>query len=268
MPILFEWYKYVATLCVTIASITQVSPAIKIVPNLHYAILTGLLNRCARLMLSNMRLSSINKYGDTTTLLDRCICESAVTVQWLCANNSNDCFEQFLADGVKNDLRLKDHIEQSISSRGGQALVIEERMLSSIEKCVNSTNLSEAQIRKMKRLPNLESMCHDVGLSAKYYIGTQRMGSHQVHGTWTSLWAHYLRQAPDGTFELRDHDVSPYEDQFMIIPIIILETLAKYWTYIIPNTENREPVTSILRKAKNNVLNLSHEVVGSDFDIA
>ncbi|MBA7468728.1 hypothetical protein ES707_03981 [subsurface metagenome] len=110
MPILFEWYKYIGGICNILASISRDSPAIRKMPALNYAILTGLLNRCSRLMLSNIRLSVTKKYGETIMLLDRSIYESAVTVQWLCYKDSDDCFQRYLAEGIKSDLKIKDHM--------------------------------------------------------------------------------------------------------------------------------------------------------------
>ena len=138
MPILFEWYKYIGGLCAILASIPRNSPVIREITPLNYGILIGLLNRCARLMLSNMRLGVTNKYGETIMLLDRSIYESLVTIQWLCNKNNDERFRRYLADSVKSDLILRDHIQQSISKRGGNVLIIENQMLSSIQKCAQN----------------------------------------------------------------------------------------------------------------------------------
>lgn len=266
MPILFEWYKYIGVVCNILASISSESLAVRKMPPLNYAILTGLLNRCSRLMLSNIRLSVMKKYGETIMLLDRSIYESAVIVRWLCLKDRDECFHRYLAQGVKSDLKLKDHIQQNIAERGGDALVIENSMLSSIEECIKSTNLSEKQIHKMKPLPDLWSMCRDVGLSEKFYIGTQRMGSHEVHGTWTALRSHYLRQDADGAYRLRDHDVRPHENQFMVIPLIILDTLNQFIEYSVPNPTHREPIQLIVADARAEILKLTQEIVSPDFE--
>src|ERR1700761_2100786 len=83
MPILFEWYRYVGLLCVFCISIRPDSPAYNSVPPQHYYVLIGLLNRCARLMLSNLALSHEGNFGETTVIVDRCIFESAVKIIWL-----------------------------------------------------------------------------------------------------------------------------------------------------------------------------------------
>jgi hypothetical protein len=267
MPFLFEWYKYIGGLCAILASISRNSPANREITPLNYGILIGLLNRCARLMLSNMRLAVTNKYGETIMLLDRSIYESLVTIQWLCTKNSDERFRNYLADGIKSDLKLKVHIHKSIAERGGKVLVIENQMLSSIQTCINSTGLSEEQILKQKKLPDFLSMCIDVGLSEKFYIGTQRMGSHAVHGSWTSLTSHYLRLDESGEYRVRDHNVPPHENQFMVIPIIVLDTLKKFIVYIVPSDSDRGSLESILDNAISEMGKLAREITSRDFEV-
>ena len=266
MPILFEWYRHICVMCNVVASVSRDSPAIRKIPVLHDAILRGLLNRCSRLMLANVRLSLVNKYGETTRLLDRSIIESAVMVQWLCSKDSDICFQRYLAHGTKNDLKLKDCIQQNIAERGGDALAIENSMLSSIQQYVDSTSLSEEQIRRMKPLPDQWTMCRDIGLPVEFYIGAQRMGSHEVHGTWTSLRNYYLRQDEHGKYYLRDHNVCPHENQFMVIPIIILDTLKRFLEYVVPSVTVREPIESILAETAAEIDKLTREIVSPDFE--
>ena len=76
-PVLFEWYKFVGGLAVTFSFIQIDSPALRRVDRQEYSILTRLIHRCARLMLSNMALSHEGKFGETTAIVDRCIYESS-----------------------------------------------------------------------------------------------------------------------------------------------------------------------------------------------
>lgn len=133
-PILFERYKYVFVLCNRAACLAADSPAFRSIPPVHYAVLTGLLNRCSRLMLANTRLSCTLRYGETTRLLDRSISESAVKVMWLCHKGDSESFHRYLTDGLKKDLLLKAQIEDNIRNRGGKTLPSEKRMLASIAK--------------------------------------------------------------------------------------------------------------------------------------
>ncbi len=268
MPILFEWYKYIAGMCNKLADISKDSPAIKEMSTLNYAVLTGLLNRCSRLMTSNLRLSVTHKYGETIALLDRSIHESAVIVQWLCLNDSEDGFKRYLAFGMKNDIILKNHILASISERNGEILVIEKSMLDSIEDFIISTGLTEEQIKETKPLPNLWSMCREIGFSERFYIGIQRMGSHEVHGTWTSLRTHYLMRDNQGEYRLRDLDVPPHENQFMDIPMMILYALVKFIECVVEDDGFREPISSILDDSISEMQKLISEITREDFELA
>ena len=235
---------------------------------LNYAVLTGLLNRCSRLMTSNMRLAVTHKYGETIALLDRSIHESAVIVQWLCLNDSDDGFERYLVSGMKSDILLKDHILTSISERGGEILVIEKRMLDSIEDFIISTGLTEEQINKARPLPDLRSMCREIGFLERFYIGAQRMGSHEVHGTWTSLRTHYLRRDKQGEYRLRDLDVPPHENQFMDIPMMILYALVKFIECAVEDDGFRDPISSILDDSISEMRKLISEITREDFEFA
>src|ERR1700730_14057532 len=87
-PILFEWYKFVGSLCVVSAHILRTSPGYRPISVQHYHVLAGLMNRCARLMLSNVALSHEGRFGETTAIVDRCIFESGVKIIWLCVDSS------------------------------------------------------------------------------------------------------------------------------------------------------------------------------------
>jgi Family of unknown function (DUF5677) len=162
-PLLFEWYKFTSTLCNFSASIRPDSPAVRPINRLHYAVLIGLLNRCARLMLSNVALSHEGLFGETTAIVDRCIFESCVKVCWLCQNAAADGFERFLADGLKIELELKEKIERAVTSRGGQTLEIEKRMLQSIARYVESSGMSAADVAAAKKLPDMAAMIETLG---------------------------------------------------------------------------------------------------------
>jgi hypothetical protein len=64
MPILSEWYSYVGLFVHFFISIRPDSPAYNSVRPQHYYVLVGLLNRCARLMLSNLALSRDGNFGN------------------------------------------------------------------------------------------------------------------------------------------------------------------------------------------------------------
>lgn len=268
MPVLFEWYKFVGHICTFFAQIDRKSPAAREIPPVHFAILTGLLNRCARLMLSNIALSHNGRFGETTALLDRCIFESCVKVAWLCHKGSDESFRRFLADGLRTEIELETQITAKIDGREEQdVLNIERRMLSSIEQHINASRLNREQICATRRLPDISAMLRDLGYERLMYVVGQRLGSHHVHGTWPSLLLHYLELDDDGHFSLRDHDCRTHENQFIMVPLQVLTALRAFITYLI-ETGEASSIVRLLDSIEEEVLKINSEMTGSDFQSA
>jgi hypothetical protein len=266
-PILFEWYKFVGTFCNTVACIALDSPALRRIPSVHYAVLTGLLNRCSRLMLSNVRLSSTGKYGETTRLLDRSVSETAVKVQWLCHKDDRDSFVRYLADGLKKDLILKKQIEENIKNRSGDILVIEQRMLGSIEECMDLSGLSEQEIDDAKRLPDFARMCQDLNLGDLFYTAIQRMGSHAVHGTWSDLVFNYLRYENDQGFYPRDHEIETQDVQFLVVIRLVLESMKHFLNYILADVSEVSEFISTIKTIDEEMIKIQHLAWSPDFGV-
>lgn len=265
-PILFEWYKYVGILCVKISNINPDSQAFRKINNVHYAILTGLLNRCARLMTAVCKLSSTRRYGETTRIIDRCILETAIKIQWLCQGKSEDRFSRYMADGLRNDILLKDEIKQNIEQRGGEILVIEQRMINSIDKCIRLSGLTEDDIKNEKRLPNLNQIFESLNLDSQLYTAFQRMGSHAVHGTWADLIFNYLQVSNESEFLPRDHDVDTQDGQFISIIRIVLSSIVEFLNYMSISNEEIEYVINIINKIDDEIYNIQKVAWVSDFD--
>jgi len=266
MPILFEWYKFVGHLCIFFALIKRESPAVRDFPSIQYSILTGLLNRCARLMLANIALSHNGRFGETTALLDRCIFESCVKIMWLCHQGTEDAFRRYLADGLKTEVELSAEIRSNIADREENlVLVIEQRMLRSIERHMKLAGLSEDAIVKTKKLPNTAAMIADLGHQRLMYVVGQRIGSHHVHGTWPSLLMHYLEE-DDGELVLRDHDCDTHPNQFVMVPMLVLAAMAAYIEFILDSSEDIEPMMGLLDSVENEIQQINAEMAEGDFD--
>ena len=255
-PILFEWYKYVGILCSTISSISPESPAFNSIPPVHYGVLVGLLNRCSRLMLANVRLSSTGRYGETTSLLDRSISETAIKIQWLCYKNSHESFVRYLADGLKKDFFLRKEIEQNIQNRDSKMLVIERRMLNSIQRCIHSSKLEEQEIIDAKKLPDLASMMNNLGFSSLLYTSIQRMGSHAVHGTWSELFYNYLNYDDSQRFSPRDHDSDTQDAQFIVIIHLVLSAMEAFVKYVIMDGLERDEILSTIQEIDEEIIKI------------
>ena len=266
MPVLFEWYKFVGHICIFFAQLQKESPAAKEIPSIHFAILTGLLNRCARLMLSNVALSHNGRFGETTALLDRCIFESSLKVEWLCNKGNDESFQRYLSGGLKTEIELEKEITGNIADReSGEVLNIEERMLSSIERHIDAAGLSREEIAETKKLPDVSAMLRDLGHERLTYVVSQRLGSHHVHGTWPSLLLHYLEINDVGEFSLRDHNCGTHPNQFVMIPLQVLGAVRAFIVYLIEGKEAK-PVVDLLESIQEEILNINSEMVGGDFD--
>lgn len=268
MPMLFEWYKFVGHLCIFFALIKQESPAVRKFPQIQYSVLTGLLNRCSRLMLANIALSHNGRFGETTALLDRCIFESCLKVMWLCHKGTDDAFKRFLADGLKTEIELSAEIRGNIAARdGNQVLVIEQRMLKSIERHIALAGLSEGEISATKKLPNTAAMITDLGHQRFMYVVGQRLGSHHVHGTWPSLLMHYLKE-DNGSLALRDHDCDTHPNQFVMVPMLVLSAVSAYIGFIFDSLEDVESMKKLLDSVEAEILKINSEMAEGDFDAA
>ena len=231
-PIVFELYKHVGLMGVKCIEIRRDSPDFRKMPSRHHAILIGLLNRSCRLMLSNIALTHEGRYGETMRLLNRCITESTINILWLCEKDDPSLFQRYLAEGIKNELELFDVISNNISQRGGEALAIEERMLRSISRYVQSTGLSVEEIKATPKLPNFRDRMDSLSFGGQAYLGIQKMGSHAIHGTWPDLLTFYLEWNEGDIFLPADHDSTPHPYDYIHISFFVLNAIECFLNYI------------------------------------
>ncbi|MBK9578946.1 MAG: hypothetical protein IPO40_17890 [Fibrobacteres bacterium] len=227
-PILFEWYKLIGVLCCSICSIARRSPIWVIEPtNIQYGILVGLINRCAKLILSNMALSFEGKNGEATSIIDRCIFETAIKIQWLCLDLSPDKFARYLSEGLKSDVVAKEDVLENIRVRGYQT-EIEKRILAAIEKRIFQSKMTEDQIVASMKLHDLATMIRDLNLPRTQYVFGQKLGSHNVHGNWSALLWFNLNVDSNGEFSPNDNFAPTAQDQYAATIRNVLSALGSY----------------------------------------
>ena len=188
-------------------------------------------------MLSNLALSHEGRFGETTSIIDRCIFESAIKLQWLCIDPTPEKFKRFLAGGLKTELEFKAWIDNAVKPAVAPQKN-ETRMLKSINNHIAASGLTEAEIAESPSVDNMASILEQIGYNRLTYIAAQKVGSHHIHGTWPSLLFHYLeeREAIEGKPELtkfqpRGHNCRMHLNQYMSTPIIMLDTLSAYVDY-------------------------------------
>lgn len=266
-PILFEWYKFIGSLTVILAYIKRESPSFRPIPRMHYQVLVGLLNRCARLMLSNIALSHEGQFGEATSIVDRCIFESAVKIIWLLQKPTDDRFNRFLADGLRTEIEFKDRIESNIAARDATTLPIELRMLRSIANHMAAAGMTDAIVASTKKLPDMASMIDSLGFDRLLYVVGQRIGSHHVHGTWPSLLFHYLEEQKGETpflFVPRAHPCDMHINQYMFVSLVMLEAMKRYVEYAFNETDYISAFVGLLNSVEEEIHNIYSEATADD----
>ena len=178
-----------------------------------------------------------------------------------------DGFVRYLADGLKKDLDLKHHIEKNIKNRNGEILVIEERMLSSIQECISLSGLSEQEVHDAKRLPDFASICRDLSIDELFYTIIQKMGSHAVHGTWSDLVFNYLGHEENQGFYQRDHDVETQDVQFIAVSRLVLAALGAFLNFVTPDPADVADLISTLGSINQKLIEIQGLAWASEFVI-
>ena len=93
--------------------------------NRNQAVCAGFRSRISKIMVSVAKLSSGEEHGEVVPILNRCILESSVDLQYLLKKNDDSVFERFVKVGLKSERELYDIIQKNITNRNGQELEIE-----------------------------------------------------------------------------------------------------------------------------------------------
>jgi len=257
----FEWHKVVGEAALLFSFMKKESSAVKRIDDLKYLLLTALINRCSRLMMANLRTASEDRHDEAISIVNRSIKESAIKVIWLCENQDKDRFNRVLADGLKGDLELKSHIRNNIKARGHK-IAIEDRMLKSIQRSVKTARLSDKSVKKTRRLPSLQSLMIEIGMSDLSYVVTQRMSSHMVHGTWTALLAHNI-EFEDGVLKLNPDFNSPHPNGLIFSSLFVLEALHAFISFVIKKSD-RPAALRVLEEYRSKLLGHNANMVRND----
>ena len=116
-------------------------------------------------------------------------------------------------------------------------------------------------------MPTFYDICYrDLKLLYELYFSIQCMGSHAVHGTWTDLKLHYLKQEND-EFILRDHDVVPHENLFTFTPLNIIMALNSFIDYIFTDIQIIDAFRMVLNGIQEEIIKIERISAESDFKI-
>ncbi|MCF7818784.1 MAG: DUF5677 domain-containing protein [Kiritimatiellales bacterium] len=217
-------------------------------------------------MLSNIALSHSGLHAETLRILERCITESAINILWLCRKDDPSLFTRYLADGTKNDIELREVILDNITKRGGTQLVIEERMLLSVDRLVRSTGLTVEEIRSVPNLPHFKQRLEALDFDDGYYLVFQKIGSHSIHGTWPDLLKYYLEWDEERSFRPSDHDARPHENQYIFICFLMINTIRSFLSYIIMPKYNVDDFAPQLKQTHDLLRRINESLCEGDFE--
>jgi hypothetical protein len=230
VPLFFDWYKFVGALANALSFVQPASRDFAPISKHAYYVLSGLLHRCARLMLANVALSHEGKFGETSSIVDRCLCETAIKIAWLCHSDTERRVVQYMADSMKPECEFENQIREHITRRRGRPTAIEKRMLTSIQRHFDAAGITRENARSAKRLPDLATMIESVGYERLDYVILQRLGSHHIHGTWPSLLMHYIESSDDAdsAFVPRGRPCEMHVNQYVHGSRFVLSAVTAY----------------------------------------
>jgi hypothetical protein len=255
----YYWYQYVGTIVGFFVSIDPASPSMRPLRTVNYRTLLGLLNRCARLMLSNVKLSEEGTFGETTAILDRCIFESALKVRWICRNdNMDEAVLRLISTSLQAEFDLEQEIRTNIEARGNEE-PIETRMLRSINRHIDLSTYTRDEIHASRRLPNILQMQEDIGDPRLEYVINQRIGSHAIHGNWSDLVRNYLQEGDEGEIYPRDHNSPTDFGQYISISTQMLRAISAYISTCCSDEEFVIEIEALLEGILREIVELAAE---------
>jgi hypothetical protein len=113
-------------------------------------------------------------------------------------------------------------------------------MLKSIDRHIAASGLTPAGIKVTEKQRDMAAIIDALGFDRLIYITAQKIGSHHVHGTWTSLLYNYLEERTDNgglAFGPKDGTDRTRLNQFMFIPIIVLHAMGAFVRYVFNKTD-------------------------------
>lgn len=220
--ILFEYYRFVAQLCVICSCLLYESPAWnKRRTRKTWEVCAGSLSRIKNLMSANLEYFQDDRYIEATQIMDRCIFETAAKVCWISQDPSEERLLRFLEGSLRPDREHQVLIERNIEERGVR-LKIEERMLSRMDRFEKLAGLREVATKDLRRMPDLSSILSDIGHGRGIYVAVGKVGSHAVHGNWQQLLTRNLIEE-DNVLSLKFRPGTSDPSQYALISFFVME---------------------------------------------
>ena len=223
----FDLYKETVTLISIICS-TYDNTGDGLAMARKQAVRAGLLSRVSKLMVSVLKLSSETEHGDTVQIINRCIIESSIDLQYLLTKDDETIYEKFVKTGLRSERELYDLIQSNIQKRGGQKLEIEEDMLQSITRTCDKSGVRIEDIDSKAGSwgGSYRDRMRAIGMEENYPI-FQGTASQAIHGSWSDLIRNHLDKNDSGYKTKLER---PWTDGKLLGPtaLIAIETAKAY----------------------------------------
>jgi len=199
---------------------------------------------------------------ETTFILSRLHFETSVNAIYLMNYPSEKKFDSYVVYSLKHEKRLHEKITKNIEERGGGVLPIEERMLNSIERFLEKSDVTLDEIPS-KRMSdwenrNLRQRCADIG-AEDAYLSVFSNASISVHGAWGDLLQHHL-EYDDGRFRAKTTFKNPRPQSLEVNAVNSAWAVAEYVSFL-GLYQEREALNSIFDDFADRVFTLqsAHE---------
>jgi hypothetical protein len=219
----------------------------------NQAISIGLLIRISKFMVAMLQLASDRPRAESIAALHRCVAESAINLEYLSSQNSDEVFNAFVLTSLCPERDLLLTIRENIRLRDGNVLPIEERMQRSINKvcALSGISVDDLMVANLPRFINFKERLKALG-KEEQYLSIQAIGSHAVHGTWTDLALHHIEGSVQ-TRRFRPREMIDCDSRLLTpLAYIVLAATDRYLGTLNADVEEltglKEKVTDLMRR--------------------
>ncbi len=192
----------------------------------------ALLFRVEKLLASIMTLVPPNQHPTAVRVLFRSVWETSVDVRYL-VKNGNAAAHQFRRDGLRRDVETLADIRSNIEARNGVPLVVESRMIESINQRLDVAGIAAEDVEaNSDRWPTVKQRLQDVDQGRVY--SAFAILAQDVHGTMASLL--YPVEDPEVPFNLMSlvvlNALRDYLSGYFPADGEILSAVNEHWTKV------------------------------------
>jgi hypothetical protein len=242
--------KDVTQIVIVLASATRMTPEDR---RGHWtrdeAVLGGLIVRLMKLLVGFLD-GATKRGGEIANYFTRGLLETAVNVRYLTQQDSPEAFQAFVAHSFRNDKRLLSVMRKNIRKRGGVELPIEQRMRESIDRTLQRSGLTLADIpsRRTDSWPSFEDRLQALEIGDGY-SGIFGGPSSYIHGTWHELLSYNLRGVGDG-FELDTSWATLRPEPLLAVTVAVAMAAIDHLDYLFSGFPEAVALKERLRRAE------------------